>query len=98
MFADISLDAVQHDTDHDADHDPGHYIGDQFHDEGVPDDHGPGHHHHHGDLGASSFLASLPSGLPVSWSQTVVPVPCRLMTDTRQHLPDRPPRTTLLRV
>jgi hypothetical protein len=95
MFADISLDADTHDADHDASH---RHTDNQFHDGGAPADHGPSHHHHHGDLGSSSLLASLPSGLPLAWSQTVVPVPGRLMTDTRQHLPDRPPRTALLRV
>jgi hypothetical protein len=95
MFADISLDATEHDSDHDADH---HGMDNQFHDDGAPADHGPGHHHHHGDLGTSSLLVSLSSSLPVISSQTVVPVPGRLMADTRQHLPDRPPRTTLLRV
>ena len=93
IFADISLDAAEHDADHHPDE------GNQFHDDGGPADHGPSHHHHHGDLGSSNLvLASLPAGLLLAWHETVVPAPGRLLTDTRQHLPDRPPRTALLRV
>jgi hypothetical protein len=92
MFADISLDAAQHDAD-DDDHDHG---SGQLHDEGAPAEHGPAHHHHHGDLGAASLLAASPSGLTLAWSGAIIPVPGRLLTDTRHSLPDRPPRTALL--
>jgi len=95
MFADISLDAAHHDADLDADHDHG---SGQFHDDGAPAEHGPAHHHHHGDLGTASLLeASSPSGLTLAWSGAVIPVPGRLLTDTRHSLPDRPPRSALIR-
>ncbi len=91
MFADISLDAAAHDSARP-------HMGDQFHDSDTTAHHGPGHHHHHGDLGSSSLLQASSSGFPLAKSQTVNPVPGRLLTDTRHSQPDRPPRTAPLSV